>query len=183
MPHLGLYILSQVFGVLALVSVFVAYQIHNKRITLLVILGCNIFMLASAAFLLDWIVVAMSVVGAIRCAVFYFVERYREKITKPWMYVILVSLWVMCCVAFYFTWATWFDFVVLATWLTFIYGTWVKGVHLIRITNVVYSTTLIIHYLLLVDKNYLLIITEISVITSIAIFYISKKFNNRVRLR
>jgi hypothetical protein len=169
---LGLYITSQFFGVLCLISVFAAYQIKDKGKTLLVMILANIFMIACAGFLTDWVGAAMGAVGCTRCGVFFLVEKYRDKITKPYMYLILFALLSLCCVSVYFTYSYWFDLIMLAAWMLFIYGTWMRGVHLIRITQTLYSITVIIHYIFFM--NYLGMANEAAGILSISIFYISK---------
>ncbi|MDR0461768.1 MAG: YgjV family protein [Christensenellaceae bacterium] len=174
---LGLYITSQIFGLFGLVCVFVAFQFKSKTVTLLLMLVCNIFATAGAAFLTDWVAMAMGMVGMLRCLTFYLTEKYRERINRWFSFVILVALLAACCISVAVTWEWWFDFVLLGAWLLFIYGTWAKGINRIRIFGIAYSVLLIVH--LAFFMNYMAIATEATAIASVLLFYL-KQLRHRI---
>ncbi|MCL1992235.1 MAG: YgjV family protein [Spirochaetes bacterium] len=107
--------------------------------------------------------------GAFRSSVFLFLDRKKSPRAKIGGRIFLYVALAAGIIAMFFNWTRWWDFVVLGTSLVFIIGTYLPGIHLVRIGQLMYSSAMLVHQVYLV--NTMGIIIEITAMTSVAVFY------------
>jgi len=164
------WLLSQGFGVVRLILVVIAWQVHKKSKTMAIVLVGVAFSVGSNILLENWIAVALGSSVFIRFLVFVWMEVNREKLKKWMLWACLFGVWAMQIIVVYFTNnGFWFNWLFLAGNLLATYGAWAKGIHLIRITKIQLSILIIINAFMF--RNLMNIIIEVMSLISVAVFY------------
>ena len=164
-----LWIISQVFASFALIAIVIAYQLKNKKWTLVAVMVFNGTMAVSSAVLANWILVGIYAIGFFRDATFLWREKYYPN-------AYLLSVIIVCAFmagsvvvgAFTFRW--WFDVPLVAASMFVDFGSWKKGVHWIRISRATWCAMVLVNHVRY--QNYIAIGIEIFILISVAIFYI-----------
>ena len=192
---LPLWIVSQVFGAVALVAVIIAFQKKKRVSTLLLIAFANGISAVMHGFLTNWAMAGFTLAVTTRALIYAWMESRRQgteaheeavasgkryKVMRNWKvlpvwfeYTVLVAMLLLNLVALVITDKIhWFDYVLLGGMFFATYGGWAKGVHWIRLANIVMSSLIIINAVMF--ANLLSIITESFVIAAILLFYVRK---------
>jgi hypothetical protein len=173
---LPIWILSQVFAFFALISIILAFQSKTKTKTLLFTIAFNSFMSVATILLQNYVLTGIVAVAVLRDITFILREKYRPD-SKVWSYLSLFFFLALSLTVSLITATWWFDYLLLVTALFLIYGSWAKGVHLIRISRVAFCALVIVNHV--INYNYVGIVIEVFSILSIAVFYI--KFYRYIR--
>jgi len=171
---LPLFIISQIFGLINIGLTIYKYQVKDKAKTLRMSAVGNVFKALNYAFLLNWSIAALKVVSIAKNLTFAKTSKPGAKIKLKYSVALLIlfsSLSVAAVfVAFLFN-RIWFEWVVLGAVLLSNFGKWKKGIHLLRITAVVYRAVMIINSIFFF-LNITNLIKGIIVIGTIIVFYI-----------
>ena len=162
------WIASQVFALFALGAIVVAYQLKKKSHTLVAVMSFNSAMAISSIMLSNWILVGIYSIGFFRDGVFLWREKYFPNNQKLSISVITMFMILSMAVgAWTFGW--WFDVFLIMASMFVDFGSWMKGVHLIRISRLTWCTLVLVNHIRF--YNYLAIVIELFIITSIMVFY------------
>jgi len=164
-----IWVLSQVFALFALICIVIAFQSRSKDKTLLLTIIFNIFMTVSALLLKNYIIVGIVSIAVIRDASFLLREKHKPN-DKILSYINLIVILIISFTVLIFVSTTLLDYLLMVSALFLIYGSWAKGVHLIRISRVTYNILAAINHLYV--GNYISILIECFTTASIIIFYI-----------
>jgi len=179
---LNIWILSQVFTLFALISIVIALTAKKKSKTLLFTIIFNAFSTVGSIFLQNWILAGIVGVATFRDIVFLLRETYAPDNKLLSLFTLILFL----AISFTVSWLTnnwWFDFLLMAAALFIIYGSWAKGVHLIRISRIVFCVLAIVNRAMRFDV--IGIVIEVVCIVAIIYFYIKyfkiqKEFETQV---
>ncbi|MCL2756367.1 MAG: YgjV family protein [Firmicutes bacterium] len=169
---LWMFILSQVFGAINIVIAFIKFQYKEKAKTLKLSAIGNIFKSLNYIFLLNWSLAGLKVVSIFKNLFFAKTSKGEVKRWKSILGFVIFSL-ISAGVVFLAWWFNrhWFEWVILAVVLFANFGKWVKGIHIMRSSQLVYRLAMIVNsiFFFLNPTN---LIKAVAVITSIIIFYI-----------
>ncbi|MCL2521835.1 MAG: YgjV family protein [Erysipelotrichales bacterium] len=166
-----MFLISQIFGGINIIIAFIKFQYKEKAKTLKLSAVGNVFKSLNYAFLLNWSLAGLKVVSIFKNLFFVKTSKGEVGHLKSVVGFLLFCL-VSALVVF---WAWWFsrnmfEWVLLAVVLFANYGKWAKGIHIMRISQVVYRIAMIINSILFF-LNFTNIIKAVAVIISIIIFY------------
>jgi len=170
---LPLWIASQVAMAIALFFGLSCFQIKRKKYMLLVLGVSCIFEAICAALLLNWVIFGIACVATTRSFTFAFFEfrRARGLTVNPIISNTILALFMAAAIiAVGFTWTWWFDWLMLGAALAIIVGNWNKGIHLIRLSCLVYDVLIIVNHVIFF--NLVGILFSALMICSVIIFYI-----------
>ncbi|MCL2570296.1 MAG: YgjV family protein [Firmicutes bacterium] len=171
---LWMFILSQVFGAINIVIAFIKFQYKDKAKTLQLSAIGNVFKSLNYLFLLNWSLAGLKVVSIFKNLFFAQTSKGTVKLWKSILGFVLFSL-VSFGVVFWAWWYSrlWFEWVLLAVVLFANFGKWVKGIHILRSSQLVYRLAMIVNsiFFFLNPTN---LIKAVAVITSIIIFYVRR---------
>ena len=162
---------SQVFGLIALVLVVVAFQMKGN-IRLLVMLAiaslASVFM---QAFLGNFIMAAMAGLVVVRLFVYAWLNKRRDagNMTERLDVSILMIFLLLNVIATIVTAEWWFDWIFLSVATVATWGGWSRNTHMVRITSV--PVGIMVLAAAFMFTNYMSIVTEVLVLGSIAVFY------------
>jgi len=166
------FIFSQAIGLIILGIVVYAFQTKDKSKTLWLLTGATVLGVVANILLLNWSIIIILAINIFRFPSFAILEKHEDK--KELRVVVLVFFLVVTAAAMAIVTVVadlhWFNWILMVGTLLSIYGQWAKGVHLIRITNIVVSTLLIINAVMFMNIMGMLI--ETFVIISIIVFYV-----------
>jgi len=166
-----MFLISQIFGGINIIIAFVKFQYKEKAKTLKLSAVGNVFKSLNYAFLLNWSLAGLKVVSIFKNL--FFVKTSKGEVSRVNSIIgfCLFSL-VSALVVFSAWWFSriWFEWVLLAVVLFANYGKWAKGIHIMRISQIIYRIAMIINSILFF-LNFTNIIKAIAVIISIIIFY------------
>lgn len=94
------FVLSQVFGIIALIIVCISYSFNNKRLFLFYQILANIFYSASFLSLSVFVGGANTIISTIRVIVLYFYEK-KDKKSPLWLYFLFFSLYLASGIILY----------------------------------------------------------------------------------
>lgn len=170
---LPLWIASQVFGFICVALAMWSFQTKRKANTVLLIGIANIFSAVSLALLANWVVFSLISVAIVRSFTFYFIELRIEKgkpINRQITLIFTLLFMVASIIPVIFTWTWWFDWVLLVCSLFIIYGSWAKGIHLIRIACFSYDALSIVNHIMFF--NIIGLVQSILLTGSVIVFYV-----------
>ena len=170
---LPLWIIAQGILFVAIVLQVYAFQVRNKKKTLILAGLFSACTAVSSALLLNWVVFSLMTAAAVRNFVFAYLEHRKTtgKVTPQWVLrLLLVFFFVAFTVPVVFTHVWWLDWVLLAATLIIVYGTYANGIHIFRFGFVSFNSFLIVNHI--VFFNIVGIIQSVLVISSIAVFYV-----------
>ena len=98
-----MYILSQVFGVLAFVFVFASMQFKDIKHVLLCLVGCNGFQALSYILIGGFTACGLSLIATIQSLIFYFIRR-SGKDEPRWLQTIVLVSYIICCALTFRSW-------------------------------------------------------------------------------
>ena len=169
-----MFVISQVAGFLQILVIIWAFQVKDKKKTLLLYALANILAIITNAFLLNFIIVAVKCVSLFKNSTFAWLQNNREKLTKVVDVCILFLFWVLAFGAVWISrWLTgerhWFDWMIFGVLLFTYWSEWSRGIHRIRISSLVYYVVIIINAMMFF--NVAMIIEAIIISGSIFVFY------------
>jgi len=171
---LWMFVVSQIFGLVNIGISFYKYQFKNKAKTLRLSAVGNIFKALNYAFLLNWSLAGLKVVSIAKNLMFAKTSDPNSKM-KRWKSILIFVVFTLISAATVFIgwWFSrlWFEWIILAVVVLANFGKWKKGIHLLRISQVIYRAAMIINsiFFFLNPTN---LIKAVAVIVSIIIFYI-----------
>lgn len=172
----SLWIASQVFACAGLICIVYAYQVKDKVKTLVGIGIASLFGVVSFALLGNWVVVMLVFFAAIRCFVFAHIEKRNESgnpMNRRTSFFIMLGFMLLTIIAVAIVREWWFDWILLLASCFLIYGNWAEGIHMIRISGLVYAFLAIINHVIV--GNLVAIIIEVFAAVSIILFYVKNK--------
>ena len=169
---LWMFILSQIFGAINILIAVIKFQYKDKSKTLKLSAVGNVFKSLNYAFLLNWSLAGLKVVSIFKNLFFAKTSRGEMKRWKSVLGFVIFSLIsiTVVVVAWWFS-RVWFEWVLLAVVLFANYGKWAKGIHVLRISQVIYRIAMIINSIWFF-LNFTNIIKAVAVIISIMVFYV-----------
>lgn len=170
---LHVWIISQVFMTIALVIAMSALQVRSKIKTMLLIAGACLFNALGCAFQLNWVVFTFVAITAVRMLFFAYFEKRNQsgRAVGRWCApVVLIVAVVATIIVVSFTWAWWFDWVLLVASCLTVLGTFLRGIHFMRLAMLTYDICVIVNYAVFV--NIIGIVMELLLIGSAVVFYI-----------
>lgn len=165
-----LYILSQIFGGIALILALLVYVQKDRKKLLIFGTITNATLTISFLFLQSWIAAALFGLASLRMLTFYFMDKKNTRLGIS--IAILVAFLLANVVSTLFTWTWWYDFLLMAAACAFTFGVWMKGEHLVRINNLIYASLLVYHNIII--ANWMGLAVSICLIISVVIFYMQK---------
>ena len=174
------YIISQIFGVVALACFFVAMQVKNKSKLLVIMAIGSFFGAVMYLFLEMYFLASLWFIGVFRSLAFAWVDKNREKLPKYVSVGVLVFFVAALVTATAFTWESWISWAILGFSLITVVLKWVEGyMHLMRGGIVVKAVLSIIVNAF--KLNVTGIIIEVNYIISISVFYIRLYREKRIK--
>jgi len=169
---LWMFIISQVFGAINIIIAFIKFQYKEKAKTLQLSAVGNVFKALNYAFLLNWSLAGLKVVSIFKNLFFAKTSKGEVKLWKSILGFVLFSL-ISIAVVFWAWWFSrlWYEWVILAVVLFANFGKWVKGIHIMRSSQLIYRLAMIVNSIFFFF-NPTNLIKAVAVITSIIIFYI-----------
>lgn len=165
---LPIWIVSQIITVIALIMIIFAMQAKVKTKTLILTILFNFLMATATILLQNWILVGIFGVAVFRDLVFIWREKYFPN-NQPISYTTLVLFLVISTVVSLFTASWWFDYLLMTCSLFVIFGSWAKGIHLIRISRFVLSSLAIVNHIMFF--NITGVVVEVFSLLAITYFY------------
>jgi len=170
------FLLSQVFALLALITLFIAFQFKSSNRVLIIVALFNLLIAISNALLYNWVVVGIFALAVFRDLAFVW-QRKKHPNNEALELGTLCFFLFASVVVFYFTYGGWwYSWLIQAASLFVILGSWWRGVHLIRISRIIISILAVYNHV--VFYNYTNIAVEIVGLATIAIFYV-RTYNNK----
>jgi len=164
------FVISQVFGVMILIVIFITFQQKNKeRLLLWSIFMMVLFFLMWAA-LDQWTIAAISGVGAVRNVAFYWLKKNQDRVSRGMSIAILVVFIAFTVTVGFLTRSEWFDLVIIISSSFFVIALWQNNPHILRFIGFINGGIFLAVNILLLNIMGMLI--ELSFITSIIVFYI-----------
>ena len=164
----GLWIITQIFSLIGLVLMTYAFQVKSKRKTLIIISISCMLGVISSALLGNWALASILAVTVIRNTTFAWIDG--KQIKKSTSVTILVFFLIATVLSVIFIVQWWLDWLLLVAALFSTYGKWAKGIHLIRVTSLIYSALAIIIHIYF--TNFMAVLIDVFIIVSIVVFYI-----------
>ena len=168
------WILSQVLSLCALVLLVLGIMTKRKSMTVGLMAASFLLMAAATILLENYIIAAISLVALVRNIAYLLTEKYQAKLPKWFSHFVLATFMVITAatlsliIVFLESW--WLDWILLGLGLFIVYGTWAKGIHLIRLSNLSYTVVVIVNHL--VFTNLVGVAMEIIFMVSIFAFYV-----------
>ena len=129
------YILSQVFVVLAMISLGLTFLIKNKKIILL-LSTLSVLFFAFEFLLLGSITgLVLNIVSVFRGIWFYFNEKYNKE--KDWFSFIIIS--VLLIITGCFSIKIWLDYLAIVATVLYTFSIWQKNLYVYRFLAVLGS--------------------------------------------
>ena len=169
--HLWQIVLSQAFGLIALVFYFITYQYKSKSKFLFFMCIGGLFSVFMFSVLGLWFLLLFRIIALVRNITFYFLEKYRTKVHKFFHVVALIFFLTAAVLTTIFTYEWWFQILVLGIFLIHIYGMWTKGIHLAKVSGIIYSISLVVLNVLVL--NIMGIVIEANMIFAGLVLYIT----------
>ena len=169
------YILSQVFGSVALVLVCIGYFFRKKSHFLFIQIVADIFYAASYMLLGVFSAGVITIISTLRCVLLYFYEtkNWNYKIAFYTMFVVFAG-YIACGIVF---WQSWLDIIPVVTGTLFTIAYYIKDMNIVRYLCLPPNAMLMVFGLL--NKNYVTAILdfiEFSVLVCAIIkFYLENK--------
>jgi hypothetical protein len=179
---LWMFIVSQIFGLVNIVIAFIKFQFKDKGKTLKLSAVGNVFKSLNYLFLLNWSLAGLKVVSIFKNL--FFVKTSKGEV-KRWKSILGFVLFtaVSAGIVFWAWWFSrlWFEWVILAVVVFANFGKWVKGIHIMRISQFVYRSAMIVNsiFFFLNPTN---LIKAVAVMVSIIIFYVRLVFGKRKKV-
>ena len=169
---LWMFLVSQLFGLINAGIAVYRYQVKDKSKTLRMAAVGNIFKIFNYAFILNWSLAGLKVVSIAKNLMFSKTSKGNMKFWKSFLIFLLFSL-ISVAIVFWAWWFSrlWFEWVILAVVLFANFGKWAKGIHLLRISSVVYRLAMIVNSIFF-HLNLTNLIKAVFVIATIIVFYI-----------
>ena len=166
------FIISQIFGLVNIIIAFIKFQYKDKAKTLRLSAIGNVFKSLNYIFLLNWSLAGLKVISIFKNLFFAKTSKGDVKLWKSILGFVIFSL-ISTGVVFWAWWYSreWFEWVILGVVLFANFGKWVKGIHILRTSQLVYRLAMIYNSIF-VFLNPTNLIKAVAVITSIIIFYI-----------
>ena len=162
-------LLSQILGVIALVIYFITNQHKSKKRYLLLMALGGVFNILMLVTLQMWLLSLFGIISLVRNISFYFKESYKDRIPPIVNILILLIFFSAAVITTIFTVEIWFEWVAMSFFLIHIFGLWYKGVHLAKLSDMVYCICLAVLNILIL--NVMGIVIAANTIISIVIFY------------
>lgn len=150
--------LSQVFALITFACVFINFIVNGKKNILFWHVIGSVFWLLMFALLDNLVGMVLAGIGIVRSGMFLICEL---KTGKGWKIGGKVTLYFMITLGFVLFalgfWgvlgvgesnAFWWDWIVIATSVLFVVGTYMKSKHIVRIGTVLYAASLIIQFVI-----------------------------------
>ena len=170
------FILSQIFGGIALVFAFFALQFKNKNVLLFAqTISCFAYSL-SYLFVGSSFGFCISIIGTIRFLLFYFLGKKEEK-PNLWALLIINILFVS---SFFFIYENLYSIILLCGTLFYTYGCWQKNDIVLRLSAINISIVYLIYNAMY--QNYIGVIMEVLLIISACLYIIKVANKNKVKL-
>ena len=165
------WILSQCIALVNLGLVFYAFQVKQKTKTLLLFsLVLSLGVLVNI-LLENYVPAALLGISAIRNVVYALLEKQKiPQSSVPSISALFVFIGLSVVSLFFTFTGHWFDFIIGAGIVLVTYTSWVRGIHRIRIGQTIMSCIWIVNSIMF--QNYIQIITDIIIISSIVLFYV-----------
>jgi len=180
-----MFVLSQVFGLVNIAISFYKYQFKDKAKTLRLSAVGNIFKALNYAFLFNWSLAGLKLVSIGKNLIFAKTSDPNSKM-KLWKSILVFVVFTLISAATVFLgwWFSrfWFEWVILAVVVLANFGKWKKGIHLLRVSQVLYRGVMIINSLFFF-LNPTNLVKAVAVIVSIIIFYIRLVVEKRQKKR
>jgi|GEM_PF-2902315 len=180
--------LSQVFGLIAFVCVFINFIVNGKKNILFWHIVGSVFWMLMFIFAGNLVGIVLAALGIVRSGMFLICELKpgrRWKIGgKVALYAAIIIGFVLFALGFFgalgpdaHDLAHWFDWIVIVASVLFVVGTYMKSKHIVRVGTVVYAVTLIVQFTLRAVLfgeifNIMAIAIEVSKIASVIVFYV-----------
>lgn len=170
------WIVSQVFGLVGLVIIIIAFQMRVKTRTLLMFALFHTVSLGMHGFTGNWLMFSLAVASIARNLSFTYIEIRGEKFPKKLSIAVVIFFVVINIPIAIWNWVNpaidshWVDWVILGTILFNNFAVWLKGIHLMRLANISLSIVLVINGIMF--YNGMMIVIELFVMSSIVVFYI-----------
>jgi len=164
------WIASQALNLISLVLLVIAFQVKNKNRTLILMASACAFGVVSSVLLGNMAFAVVMTVSVIRSLSFAWMEARRVALNRLFSISVLLVFMAVSVLLVVFAVQWWFDWVLLGSSLFSTYGSWKKGIHLIRISTVLGSVLAIVSHIHF--HNFTALLIEAFVIGSIAVFYI-----------
>ena len=175
-----LWILSQVFAFFALCCLVYAMVFTKKKWqTQLGVMGFNALMSVCVALQTDWVMFGIHSLAVARDIVFIWKDRYYPDNRAISISVIILFMTASVIVGIV-TYVWWFQVFLICASMFVDYGSWAKGVHMIRISRFVFSALAIVNFLTF-RFNPTGVVISVFAITSVIIFYL-RYFRNRGKI-
>ena len=171
---LWMFILSQFFGAINIIIALIRYQYKSKAKTLRLAAVGNVFKALNYAFLLNWSLAGLKIVSIAKNLIFAKTSAHDSRIHFWKSFSIFMIFCLISAAVVFATWwfnNLWYEWVILGVVLFANFGKWVKGIHWLRASAIVYRTAMIVNSVLFFF-NPTNLIKAIVVIVSISIFYI-----------
>jgi hypothetical protein len=164
----------------ALVIAMWAMQVKNKTRTMLLIAVACVFNSVSVGLLLNWVVFSFLAITAVRMFIFAFLENKKSsggEIGRGLYPSLMLFFVVATFVVNAFTFEWWFDWVMCTLSAGAIVGSYLKGIHKMRLTIMAYDTLVIVNHV--VFFNVVGIIMQVLLVGSAVVFYVRWFANKR----
>ncbi|MCL2770965.1 MAG: hypothetical protein FWD89_01490 [Firmicutes bacterium] len=167
-----MFLISQFFGLINAGIAVYRYQTKNKEKTLKMAAIGNIFKVFNYVFIFNWSLAGLKVISIFKNLFFAETSKGKMKLWQSLLILIIFSL-ISAAVVFWSWWYTrlWFEWVILGVTILSNFGKWAKGIHIHRVTSVIYRVAMIInsvyYYLNLTN-----LIKAVFVIATIIVFYV-----------
>ena len=163
------WILSQVFGLAALVLVVIGFQMKKKQRLLVFVAIANAMSVVMQALLTNYIMAGLAALVVVRLFVYAWLQEKRDKVPL-WLDISILVVFLLANVpVVIFTAEWWFDwlFFGFVTFVTF--GHWVKNHHVVRLSSI--PTTIMILIAAVFYSNIMSVIIESFALISVMVFY------------
>ena len=167
---LPIIILSQTFGILALIIYFITNQQKSKKSYLLLMELGGVFNIIMLAMLQMWLLALFSIISFVRNIAFYLKDARKDTISLSVNILLLIIFWAATVIITIFTAEIWFEWIAMAIFMLHIFGLWYKGIHWAKLSDMIYCICLVILNVFVL--NIMGIIIAANTIVSVVIFYI-----------
>jgi len=175
---------SQVFGILTLVCVFINFQVKGKRKVLAWHIAASALWFGMFFFANNVIGMFLASLGVIRSSMFLICDiKDGQRWKLAGRYIMYAAIGLGLAVIILAQTGTidmpfhWWDWAVVFASFLFIIGTYLPDRHVVRIGTIAYACALIVQYIIYYSQgiadefNFMGTLIEISKITSVIVFY------------
>ena len=164
------WILSQVFGLIALVLVIIGFQLKDKSKLLIFIALASVAGSIMQTLLTNYIMAAIGAVVVVRLFVYAWLQKHRKTIPQ-WLDITILTIFLLVNIPItIFTAEWWFDWVFFGFVTVGTFGQWVSNSHSVRVSTM--PITIMILIAAIFFSNIMSLLTETFVLVSVTIFYI-----------